>query len=154
MQAPILFRCALTCDYTSECTSFLRKFDKDDPDVAEVPELLNEFSERQRLLFVDGYILSDASSAGSGGSSGSQVPRPGVSAQSDCKTVSQRVFEEIETPEPKLACMQFLIICLWVCFLRGSFAWHIALAGYSTVSESTIFARVPLCLKYAVSWKR
>ena len=34
MQAPSLFRCGLTCDYTSECVAFLRNFDVDDPDVS------------------------------------------------------------------------------------------------------------------------
>ena len=101
MQGPSLFRCALTCDYTSECLRFLRVFDKDDPDAAKIPEILEDFCARLKLLFVDGYILEDTSSAGP---SGPQVPRSSTSPQThvDGKTITQRVYEEIETPEPML----------------------------------------------------
>ncbi|CAE7364086.1 unnamed protein product [Symbiodinium microadriaticum] len=104
MQGPSLFRCALTCDYTSECLRFLRVFDKEDPDAAKIPEILDSFCARLKLLFVDGYILADTCSAGP---SGPQGPRSSTSPQTlqtdvDGKTITQRVYEEIETPEPTL----------------------------------------------------
>ena len=52
VQGPSLFRCALTCDYmyTSECLRFLRVFDKEDPDAAKIPEILDNFCARLKLL--------------------------------------------------------------------------------------------------------
>ncbi|CAE7399260.1 ngoBIM [Symbiodinium sp. CCMP2592] len=80
MNAAALMRCGLTCDYTSECLGFLRRnFDIEDPDVSCTPRVLEEFTKRQRFLFVDGYILSDSSQVPSSvdGSEapGSQAPR-------------------------------------------------------------------------------
>lgn len=113
MQGPSLFRCALTCDYTSECLRFLRVFDKEDPDAAKIPEILDSFCARLKLLFVDGYILADTCSAGP---SGPQGPSSSTSPQTlqtdvDGKTITQRVYEEIETPEPTLDYTVSIIHC-------------------------------------------
>ena len=107
MNAPALMRCGLTCDYTSECLGFLRtNFDIEDPDVACLPGVLAEFAKRQRLLFVDGYILCD----------GSQVPRLPGSLNSTQRSATQLVYEEIQTPEPRL-------VCTYPC--SASCKWHV-----------------------------
>ncbi|CAE7746104.1 lsk1, partial [Symbiodinium sp. CCMP2592] len=96
MNAAALMRCGLTCDYTSECLGFLRRnFDIEDPDVSCTPRVLEEFTKRQRFLFVDGYILSDSSQVPSS-VDGSEAP--GSQAPRRCAT--QLVYEEIQTPEP------------------------------------------------------
>ncbi|CAE7765456.1 ngoBIM [Symbiodinium sp. CCMP2592] len=96
MNAAALMRCGLTCDYTSECLGFLRRnFDIEDPDVSCTPRVLEEFTKRQRFLFVDGYSLSDSSQVPSS-VDGSEAP--GSQAPRRCAT--QLVYEEIQTPEP------------------------------------------------------
>ena len=106
MQAPSLFRCGLTCDYTSECVAFLRNFDVDDPDVSLISEKFEKFARRQKSLFVDGYILSDVASAGSGHGE---------------KSVTQLVYEEIdalhalEGPATCIA-LPFCLSCARICY--------------------------------------
>lgn len=56
-----MFRCGLTCDYSTECLAFLREnFDVDDPDPAQTSGIVDAFCQRMRLLFVEGYVLGDA----------------------------------------------------------------------------------------------
>ena len=98
MNAAALVRCGLTCDYTSECLGFLRAhFDIEDPDVSCVRAALADFTKRQRLLFVDGYILS-------ADIPGSQVPRLPGTLNGVGKSATQMVYEEIQTPEPSQGC--------------------------------------------------
>ena len=94
MNGPDLMRTAVTADFTSECLKWLRDhFDIDDPDAAMVWGSLQQFKARMTSLFVDGNILADASKLPGAGHSG--------------KTACQMVFEEIEKPEPMLACSLF-----------------------------------------------
>ena len=86
-----LFRCGLTCDYSTECLVFLREnFDVDDPDPSQTSRIVDAFCHRMRLLFVDGYVLGDSK----------QVPL--ASQGQHGRSMTQTVFEQIETPEPNL----------------------------------------------------
>ena len=120
MHAAALMRCGLTCDYTSECLGFLRtNFDIEDPDVSCVPGVLAEFAKRQRFLFVDGYILSDSSQVPSSAvgvgskAPGSQAPRPPGVVNGPQRSATQLVYEEIQTPEPQLACKLVFIAAVF-----------------------------------------
>ena len=87
-----LFRCGLTCDYATECLVFLRKHcDIDDPDPAQTGQLVESFCKRMHSLFVSGYVLGDAKTV----QRGTLLDSPGCS-------VTQLVFEQIDTPEPLL----------------------------------------------------
>lgn len=87
-----LVRCGLTCDYATECLLFLRKYcDIDDPDPAQTGQLVDSFCTRMHNLFVSGYVLGDAKSV----QRGTLLDSPGCS-------VTQLVFEQIDTPEPLL----------------------------------------------------
>ena len=86
-----MFRCGLTCDYSTECLAFLREnFDVDDPDPAQTSGIVDAFCQRMRLLFVEGYVLGDAK----------QVPL--ASDGQNGRSMTLKVFEQIETPEPSL----------------------------------------------------
>ncbi|CAE7368948.1 unnamed protein product, partial [Symbiodinium sp. KB8] len=82
-----LFRCGLTSDYAAECLSFLRSFDVDDPDVASVGRLFESFREHMSSLFIRGYVLGN-------------VPKSSDSEPDRLKTMTQVVFEQVESPEP------------------------------------------------------
>ena len=88
-------RAAVTCDYSSECLAFLRSsFDIDDPDPAVTLRAFKQFHARMIALFVDGFILSDATQV--------QSSQSRVSETEALKTACQLVFEEIQSPEPTL----------------------------------------------------
>ena len=88
-----LFRCGLTSDYAAECLSFLRSFDVDDPDVASVGRLFESFREHMSSLFIRGYVLGN-------------VPKSSDSEPDRLKTMTQVVFEQVESPEPRLGQLQ------------------------------------------------
>ena len=98
MVAPELMRCALTVDFTSECTSFLREqFDVDDVDAACNFSAFHAFRRRMQRLFCDGYILGSAPSLPPQRSEGEPPD------QRAPKSIAQIVFEQIQTPEPTLS---------------------------------------------------
>ena len=139
MNAAALIRCGLTCDYTSECLGFLRaNFDIEDPDVSRIPDVLEEFTKRQRLLFINGYILSDSLQA-----PGCQVPRPPGVLNRQHRSATQLVYEEIQTPEPQLA---FNVAHLLV-FVQGVTlklqSWLSSDLGSSTATGCTTCAQRP-----------
>ena len=88
-----MFRCGLTCDYGSECLAFLREnFDVDDPDPALTKAAVEAFCSKMELLFCKGLILGDAAAV------------PAVqAASSPSRTITQIVYQQVETPEPILA---------------------------------------------------
>ncbi|CAE6915014.1 unnamed protein product [Symbiodinium sp. CCMP2592] len=84
-------------------------FDIEDPDVSCTPRVLEEFTKRQRFLFVDGYILSDS---------------------------SQLVYEEIQTPEPQLPCKFVVVIAVVFQIFYGNRVHYLCTkAGISDVRQ-------------------
>ena len=89
-----LFRCGLTCDYTSECLAFLREnFDIEDPDPALTRSAVDAFCSKMTRLFCKGLILGDSSAS-------SAVP---AVTDPPSRTMTQIVYEQVEVPEPILA---------------------------------------------------
>ena len=87
-----LMRCGLTCDFTMECLTFLRKnFDIQDPDPAMVRGVLQVFHQRMSNLFCKGLILGSSASC-----------TDSTSSNAEEKTASQIVFEQVDFPEPML----------------------------------------------------
>ena len=102
-----LFRCGLTCDYTSECMSFLRaNFDIDDPDPAVISFAAENFCQRMKRLFLDAMILGDAPSIPASAAVPASSAKPHATVPVEqCKTVSQIVYEQVQDPEPTLGCV-------------------------------------------------
>lgn len=161
MNAAALMRCGLTCDYTSECLGFLRtNFDIEDPDVSCVPGVLAEFAKRQRFLFVDGYILSDSSQLPSPAvgsqAPGSQAPRPPGVLNGPQRSATQLVYEEIQTPEPQLACkFVFDLAVVFSCLAFKCLTTDVLRnLGFFMATECTTCARRPVLKRSGRSWER
>lgn len=100
-----LFRCGLTCDYTMECLTFLRDcFDIDDPDPATTKQSVLAFCARMKMLFIDGFILGDASKVAASQAAPATPTAPATPAAADVAsmTATQMVFEQVDFPEPSL----------------------------------------------------
>ena len=57
----------LFADYTAECSSFFREFEKTDHDVALSSAHKHAFIKRLKTLFCDGFVLADVSADGGAG---------------------------------------------------------------------------------------
>ena len=89
MTARNLFEIGIACDYGEVTMRFLREFDKTDFDPCQTSEVLERFEHTLQTLFVDGWILTELSSADADIPA---APQGELSPQ----TVTQIVFEQLK----------------------------------------------------------
>jgi len=88
-----------------ECLTFLRDcFDIDDPDPAMTKQSVLAFCARMKTLFIDGFILGDASKVAASQAAPATPPASATPAAADVAsmTATQMVFEQVDFPEPSL----------------------------------------------------